>query len=374
MNKTLKIGKNILFCGGGTGGSVTPLLAVAEELWHENQGFDQKLIFVGNYDGPEREMVAAFNANIGKMKYIPLISGKWRRYFSLQNFFDIFKIIIAYFQSFSLLRREQPGLIVSAGGFISVPLVWAAATKKIPILIHQQDVRAGLANKLMAPFARVVTVTFEKSLLDYGIKAIWIGNPVKQLSLADQELKIEAIKNKYSLLESKPLVLVVGGGTGSAAINNLIFRAASELSEFCQLLHLTGSGKLPSNINGSDYYRIREIVTHQDILELMMAAEVVVSRCGLASLTELSALNKPAILIPIPKSHQEDNAAVFSRAEAAIVLNQNELTSEKLTVEIKRILNDATLKEKLKNNISKVIKKGATQNLTGIIEEILSRN
>lgn len=374
MNKDNNIRKTVLLTGGGTGGSVTPLLAVAEELWRTNQGSDLKLIFVGNHRGPEREMVATFNANIGEMKFIPLISGKWRRYFSLQNFFDVFKIIVAYFQSFVLLRRERPKIIISAGGFVSVPLVWAAARKKIPILIHQQDVRPGLANKLMAPFARVITVTFEKSLLDYGAKAVWIGNPIKLLSTTDQELRIKAVKNKYNLRESQPLVLVTGGGTGAVAINDLIFGAVPELIKFCQVLHLTGSGKLSPEINHSTYYQALEMVTHQDFLELMLVAEVVVSRCGLASLTELSALSKPAILIPLPESHQEDNAAVFDRAAAAVVLSQNELTPEILMAEIKRVLGDQSLKEKLKNNIAKVIKRGAVQNLTGIIGEILSKN
>jgi len=373
MNRTEKnkqINKTIILSGGGTGGSITPLLALAEELWRENKNLN--LIFVGNYSGPEKEMVAAFNNQTGPMKFIPLISGKWRRYFSWQNFWDIFKIITAYFQSFILLRRERPDLILSAGGFVSVPLVLAAAFLKIPILIHQQDIRPGLANKLMAPFARVVTVTFAKSLLDYGSKAVWIGNPVKQLSKDHQETSIEMIKNKYNLDTKKPLVLITGGGTGSHKINDLIFRGIPELIKFCQIIHLTGSGKLLiEKIYSSDYHPL-EIVSYQDSLELIRAADLVVSRCGLGTLAELSSLNKAAILIPLPNSHQEDNAAIFSEAQAAVVLNQNELTPEKLAEEIKRLLNNEPLKNELKNNIAKVIKRGAVQGLVGIIGEVLS--
>ena len=150
-----------MFSGGGTGGPVTPLLAVASELLRDDKNLN--LIFVGTKTGPVEELIDKFKD--GKIKFITIPSGKLRRYFSLQNFLDLFKIISAFFKSLKVLRNERPDLVISAGGFVSVPLVWAAAAKNIPILIHQQDMRAGLANKLMAPFARVITVTFEKSFL-----------------------------------------------------------------------------------------------------------------------------------------------------------------------------------------------------------------
>ena len=166
MNDNKKI-KTIIFSGGGTGGSVAPLLAVAEELLQEaGASSGPRLIFIGTKNGPEKEMVASFNAEIGKMEFLSLISGKWRRYFSIHNLLDIFKVVAAWFRSFGLLAKYHPDLVISAGAFVSVPLVWAAAAKNIPVLIHQQDLRPGLANKLMAPWARVITVVFEKSLID----------------------------------------------------------------------------------------------------------------------------------------------------------------------------------------------------------------
>lgn len=359
-----------MFSGGGTGGSVTPLLAVAEELLKDNPDFN--LIFVGTPDGPEREMVASFNSRIGKLKFIPLASGKWRRYFSLANFLDLFKIIAAWFKSFALLRQAKPDLLVSAGSFVSVPVVWAAAFRKIPILIHQQDVRPGLANKLMAPFARVITVTFEKSLLDYGSRAVWIGNPVKELLSGDAK-KSAPIREKYGLTGGRPFIFVTGGGTGSSAINKLIFSAAPQLTEFCQIIHLTGRGKMPVEKINSVNYHLREFLSNHEVLALMDQADLVVSRAGLAALTELSALNKPAIIIPLPHSHQEDNAVVFKEAGAAIVLDQNELTPDKLVTEIRRIWADQSRRAELGKNIGKVIKRGATENMISIMEEMLGK-
>ncbi len=367
------ISKTILFSGGGTGGSITPLLAVAEELAHNSNKFNVNLIFVGNHFGPDRDMVASFNENIAPLKFIPLISGKWRRYFSWKNFGDIFRIIIAYFKSFSLLKREGPDVIISAGGFVSVPLIWAAASKGIPVLIHQQDSRPGLANLLTARFARVITVTFEKSLADYGPKAVWIGNPVKSLKTLSLSADIRAIKSKYNLVNSRPLLMIIGGGTGAVAINDLIFSAKQSLTQFFQVIHLTGSGKLPKD-DPVPYYHTQETLPQQNLLELMSVADIVISRCGLATLSELSALDKVAILIPIPNSHQEDNALIFAQQKAAVVLKQKELNPEKLATEIKQLWDNGTLRTELKNNIGKVIKRGANLAMLDIILEILGQS
>jgi len=389
--------KKIILSGGGSGGPVTPLLAVAEELLKNEDVLAPKLIFVGTYDGPERKMVASFNKRLATEKlavengatsnssdyleFIPILSGKWRRYFSLFNFLDIFKIIVAYFQSLFLLASERPDLIISAGGFVSVPLVWAAAGTKTKVLIHQQDVRPGLANRLMAPVARVISVTFEKSLLDYGQRAVWLGNPTIDLSRRDFVESVAEIKNKYYIDTSRPLVLFIGGAGGSLFINNLVRATAPELVKFCRVIHLTGHERLAVDISertagseitdGRSAYVVKEFVSNDELLALMAAADLVVSRAGLSALTELSALNKSAILIPMPGSHQEDNAAVFAKAQAAIVWKQNELSAEKLGPELKRILADADWRIKSSNNISKIIKRGSAQSMAGIVWEIL---
>jgi len=374
--------KKIIFSGGGSGGPVMPLLAVAEELARAAEAPVLDLIFVGTTGGPEREMVAAFNDRlaalqpaVAPLRFLTLRSGKFRRYFSWRNLWDIGNIIAAYFQSRRLLAAERPDLIVTAGGFVSVPLVWAAAGRKIPILVHQQDVRPGLANKLMAPVARTITVTFEKSLADYGSRAVWLGNPVKDLAGEEFARGVADIKAQYDINGERPVVLVTGGATGSSSVNRLLVAALPELLKFCRIIHLTGRGKsvLPAAAAEPhpSAYLAQEFVTDDELLALMAAADLVVSRAGLSALTELAALNKPVIIIPIPASHQEDNAAVFARARAAVVLRQADLTPEELTAEIRRCLNDTVLRAELKNNIGKVIKRGAAAALAGIIWEIL---
>lgn len=339
---------------------------MARELTKESEKLN--FIFVGSTIGPEREMVKEFTAQ--EMKFLTITSGKWRRYFSLANFLDIFKIIIAFFESIRLLKNNKADLVISAGSFISVPLVWAAYCMKIPILIHQQDLRPGLANKLMAPFARVITISFEKSFIDYGPRAIWTGNPLKDTSVY-LENKIITQK-KYNLEIDLPLVLVIGGGTGSVAINELVYQALPDLLKMSQVVHLTGKGKKSNNQIINKRYQSFEFLAQEEVLALMAAADLVVSRCGLGVLTELANLKKIALLIPIPRSHQEDNAAVFRDNRAAVVLDQERIGAADFNNEIRNLLSDQNERDILMNNIGKIMKTRAAENISAIIWELLA--
>ncbi len=363
--KTVKI----LLIGGGTGGSVSPLLAIAEELRirnYELENFD--FLWIGTKNGPEREMVEKEN-----IPFKTIVSGKLRRYFSLQNFIDIFKIKIAFWQSLFILLKWRPDLVISAGSFVSVPAVWAAWFLGAKVLIHQQDVRPGLANRLIAPIANVISVTFENSLADYGKKAIWVGNPVrKQLSIINYQLKIKKLKKKFNLQENLPIALIIGGGTGATAINKLVEQSLNELIKFCQIIHITGKNKSITNYKSQIMnYTQYEFLDIGRMAEVYNLADVVVSRCGLGVLSDLSYLGKPVILIPLPDSHQEDNVAVFAKAKAAIILKQKELTKEKLTDEIKKLIENKELQKTLSQNIKQVIKQGANKAIAEIIRAML---
>ncbi|NLZ74760.1 UDP-N-acetylglucosamine--N-acetylmuramyl-(pentapeptide) pyrophosphoryl-undecaprenol N-acetylglucosamine transferase [Candidatus Falkowbacteria bacterium] len=367
-----KNNRKIMLAGGGTGGSVTPLLVVAEELLKEDKNLE--IVFVGTKNGVERKMLANFSSQI---KYLSLPSGKWRRYFSVHNILDIFKIFFAFLKSFSLLRQERPAIIVTAGSFVAVPLVWAAAFYKIPVLVHQQDIRPGLANKLMAPLARVITVTFEKSLVDYGPKAVLTGNPTKNFFASEDVIKI---REKYNLKPDLPFVLVTGGGTGASVINDLVAEALPNLLSFCQIINLTGQGKHPEiakkikpeleQFIGS--YQAIEFVESKEFINLLRAADLIVSRCGLSALTEIAFYAKPAILIPIPHSHQEDNADFFRDKKAAIVLDQEQLSAKSLSAEIKTVLENEKLRAELSDNISQSMKPAGAENITAIIWKIIN--
>lgn len=345
MNK--RANKRILLTGGGTGGSVTPLLALLDDL----QGCE--FLWIGTEKGPEREMVEKAG-----LEFESIRSGKLRRYFSIENFFDIFRFFYGFLESFTIINKFRPRLVLTAGSYVSVGVAIAAWIRGVPVFVHQQDARAGLANKLMAPFAKKISVTFEQSVKDYGEKAICVGNPIRK-EFQDNKIDKRTAKQKLGLRNEKPIVLVMGGGTGALAINELVKKSLNELTKFCQIIHLTGKDKdlgfaKISSVN--DSYKNFEFLDIEGMIKVYKVADIVVSRCGMASLTELCYYKKPSILIPMPASHQEDNAKIFSEKKAAVLLDQNKLEAVNFLQTIKNTLQDQELLTALSKNISTVIK------------------
>jgi UDP-N-acetylglucosamine--N-acetylmuramyl-(pentapeptide) pyrophosphoryl-undecaprenol N-acetylglucosamine transferase len=354
----------ILLTGGGTGGSVAPLLAIVHELKNINT-VNFEFLWLGSEDGPEQQMVEYEN-----IKFQPIASGKLRRYFSWKNFLDPFLVVFGFVQSLLIIKHWHPDLVVSAGSFVSVPAVWAAKITRIPVLIHQQDVRPGLANRLMSLAATVITVSFRQSLSDFGDKAVWTGNPV-HYEFTDLSLDEQVFTEIFRFEPDLPIILIIGGGTGSQALNSLAGEVLPELIKFCQVVHLTGKDKN----NGFSFlhprYKFFEFLNYTQMSAVYKIADIVVSRCGMGVLTELSFLSKPAILIPMPTSHQEDNAEVFYRHQAAIVLDQAKLSGAELIGQIKKVLEDSKLCQQLSTNINKVIKQESAKQITEIILKIL---
>jgi UDP-N-acetylglucosamine--N-acetylmuramyl-(pentapeptide) pyrophosphoryl-undecaprenol N-acetylglucosamine transferase len=349
----------IFLTGGGTGGPVTPLLAVVDEFKIKTKPGEFNFLWVGTRQGIEIEMVkkagVAFKA---------ISSGKFRRYFSWRNIIDPIFIFVGFVESIVLITRFRPDLIMSAGGFVSVPVVWAGWLLRVPILIHQQDVRPGLANKLMSPFAKIITVTFETSLLDYPKKAVWTGNPLRRDF-------IQTINNSNVQKETPPTLLILGGGTGSAAINDLVWASIEQLLTFCKVIHITGKQKSRDLKNKFQNYTQIEFLSSTEMAAVYTKASLVVSRCGMSVLTELSSLGKPSILIPLPASHQEDNAQIFKQAKGAIILSQNNLIPEVFTDIIKHSILNQDLLVELGVNIKKVIKTDANTAIVKLIKQVL---
>lgn len=352
----------ILLTGGGTGGSVSPLLAIAEEL--RSQSADYEFLWLGTKKGIEQAMVAEEN-----IKFIGIDSGKYRRYFDLRNLVDPLFIIFGFFEAFFHILKWRPGLILCAGGFVGVPVVIAGRLLRTPVIIHQQDAIPGLANKIMSHFADIITVTFEKSLADYGEKARLTGNPIRKRLRAD-DCESDNIRNKYDLEENIPTLLILGGGTGAMAINQLIVESIDELTSFCQIIHQTGNNKNNITDIKTKRYKSFEFFDVNHLSEILALSDLVISRCGISTLTELSYFGKPAILIPIPDSHQEKNADIYKEKGSAIILDQKRLNSEILIKTIKQTINDKRLLEQLSKNIKLVINKEAEKKFISLINDL----
>ncbi len=357
MNQLENNKERIILSGGGTGGSVTPLLAIGESL---KEAFPDRFEFhwVGTDTGIERRMTDSY-----PFVYHAIAAGKLRRYFSAQNFIDIINIIAGFFQSLNILIKLKPSLVISAGGFVSVPLAWAAKLLDIKVLVHQQDIRPGLANKLMSPCASLITTVFEKSLLDYGEKARWIGNPIRS-----------AFKNLSLNTTQSNQILVLGGGTGSESLNRFVKNNIEKILEFAKVVHITGKHDVKSQLkNDLPGYQSYDLLDTVHVAKAINDADLVVTRAGLGTLSELSYLGKATIIIPIPHSHQEDNARYFSAHDAAFVLDQEYLNDEVFVAGLKKLILNMDERIKLATNMKQAMKQGANEEIVKLIDGLLTR-
>lgn len=341
--------QKIICAGGGTLGSVTPLLAVINEL--KTKG-DFEFEWWGTQTGPEKNLVEA-----AQIKYKVISSGKLRRYFSWENFIDLGRIILGFVESLWSFGLDKPVMIVTAGGYVAVPVGYAAYLYDIPLLIHQEDIRPGLANKLLTPVADIITISFKKSLADYPVaKTRFVGNPVRPEFLNPPTK--QAALAKLNLSAAKPVIMVMGGGTGSEFLNQLIKSCLRQLLDKFQIIHLTGLGKNDEFKSQAGYHV--EALTSEIIYHLT-AADIVISRAGLATISELSALGKPGIIIPLVDTHQEDNAAYLASEEAAVVLNQSDLTPEALVATLNKLLDNQLQLKSLSQNIYSLMPKDSAK-------------
>ncbi len=348
----------ILLTGGGTGGSVTPLLAVANEIRLQHPEAD--FLFIGTHKGPEEIF-----AQTAKIPFRSIHSGKYRRYFSLKNLRDPFLVLAGFFESISILRAYRPDVVFGAGAYVSVPVIWAAWFLGIPSLIHQQDVNKSFANQLCQRVASRITVTFEWSLKDFpGKKTRWIGNPIRpELLQGDRDRGMKL----FGLDPAVPTVLVFGGGTGAQKINELMVGATLKLTEHCQIIHLYGRQKELIRINNGRYHGYEFLA--DEMKDAFAVADVVVCRAGLGSLTEVATLGKSAVIIPMPATHQEANAMIFHRANAGVIVDQRTLDPNFLVNIIIGLLSNKTWRQTLEKNIRTLVRPDARQALTG---ELLS--
>lgn len=356
----------ILFTGGGTGGSITPLIAIYQELDSQDTKYPFDFFWIGGKEGIEKEIVEKYD-----IKYYPIASGKFRRYFSFKNFTDPFRVLKGFFQSLKILYKTKPDIIVAAGSYISVPVVWAASLLRIPILVHQQDIQVGLANKLMSKRAKKITVSLEESLKNFPKeKVVFTGNPVRKEAFETQDKN--CIKDKYKL-DDLPSVLFIGGGTGAEQMNKAVAKHLEKILESSNVFHITGKGKKiePANYikNIQKYHQFDFIGS--DLFAIINYVDLVVSRAGMSTLSELAVLGKPTVIIPIPNSHQEKNSNIFYKNNAAIVCEQKYLDDESFSELIVQLLANRPKLNNLSLNIQKMMPNDAAKRVGEIVIGII---
>lgn len=311
--------KRIVLTGGGTAGHVTPNIALLPRL--KELGYD--IHYIGSYEGMEKKLIEDCD-----IPYYGISSGKLRRYFDIKNFSDPFKVLKGYGQARKLLKKLKPDVVFSKGGFVSVPVVFAAKHCHIPAIIHESDITPGLANKLAIPNAYKVCCNFPETLKYLPAdKAILTGSPIRSELLSGNR---QHALDYCHLTDDKPVILVVGGSSGSLFINEIVRGILPELLKTYQVIHLCGKGNLDKSLHGTAGYAQFEYA-NQELSDMFALADIVISRAGANSICELLALHKPNILIPLSanasRGDQILNAKSFEQQGFSMVIEEENLSN-----------------------------------------------
>ncbi len=345
--------KMIILTGGGTAGHVTPNLALIPSLRKENF----EIRYIGSYDGIEKSLVEDDG-----IPYDGISSGKLRRYFSLKNFTDPFRVIKGFGESKALLKRYQPDIVFSKGGFVAVPVVLAAKQLKIPVIIHESDLTPGLANRICIPAANKVCCNFHETL-EYlpEDKAVLSGQPIREeLFHGSKHAGLEFA----GFTGEKPVIMVIGGSLGAVHVNNAIRAILPRLLERFDVIHICGKGHIDESLRDTPGYVQYEYI-EDELKNLFAAADLIVSRAGANSICEIVALKKPNVLIPLPASASRGdqilNANSFKAQGYSAVLTEEEMTDDTLF----DIITDTY------DNRSKYVKAMAASHHTNAIKTIM---
>lgn len=314
--------KRIILTGGGTAGHVTPNIALLPRL----KELQYDIHYIGSYNGIEKELIEQLG-----IPYHGISSGKLRRYFSVQNFTDPFRVMKGFGEAKRLVKILKPDVIFSKGGFVSVPVVLAGKSRHVPTIIHESDMTPGLANKISIPSAVKVCCNFPETLehLPEG-KAVLTGSPIRQELLSGDRYKA---KELVGFTSDKPVIMVMGGSLGSVAVNEAVRSILPQLLKDFQVIHLCGRGKVDATLNGLDGYVQYEYIK-DELKDLFALTDIVISRAGANAICELLALHKPNLLIPLSanasRGDQILNARSFERQGYSKVLEEEELSPELL--------------------------------------------
>lgn len=349
----------IVLTGGGTGGHLFPLVAVSRKI--------NELALEGNlekaeiyYLGPGLFLESSLEREEMNFHYSVLITGKWRRYWSMKNFIDIFKILAGFLEALWKLFVIMPDAIFSKGGYGSVATVLAGWLYRIPIILHESDSVPGLANRLLAPFSTFIAVSFNEAAKHFPQdKTYFTGEAVRDAFFKEPEEKERALLH---LTGGKPTILVLGGSQGAQKINDIILDILPSLLGMSEVIHQTGDENYNNVFNESRVilegmtgeevamYHPVNFMVEPEYIAAIHSADLVISRSGAGSIFEIAASGKASILIPItnsPNDHSKRNAYIFSGGGRAEVIEESNLTPNLILSVISAILNNPEKKKEM---------------------------
>ena len=354
--------KRIVLTGGGTAGHVTPNIALLPAL----KDLKYEIFYIGSHNGIEKKLISDYH-----IPYFGISTGKLRRYFDIKNLTDPLRVIKGYAEAKKHLKEIKPDVVFSKGGFVSVPIVRAAASLKIPCIIHESDMTPGLANRLCISTAKIICCNFPETVkMLKSKKAVLTGTPIRS------ELKFGnpvAALDLCDFTANKPVIMVIGGSLGASCINEVLRTALPKLLHDFQIIHICGKDKIDDTLLNIKGYKQFEYVK-SELKDLLAIAELVVSRAGANSICEMLALKKPNLLIPLSASSsrgdQIQNARSFESQGFSVVINEKDLTESLLIDKIHELYFSRT------NYIEAMDKSNqlnSIQTITTLIEQTVSR-
>lgn len=320
--------KRIVLTGGGTAGHVSPNQALIPLLLQE--GVD--IHYIGSA-GIEKSLLEGTEG----VTYHTIKVGKLRRYFDLKNFTDPFRVISGYAESLRLMRELRPDVVFSKGGYVSLPVVYAAATCRIPVVIHESDLTPGLTTKLCAPLAVSICTTFPECARTLGAKARHTGTPIRPVIFNGSRERALAMTG---FTGQKPVLLMMGGSLGAQTVNAVLRESLPVLLTDFDVLHICGRGNLDPDCQGKPgYFQVEYL--NEELCDAYALADILLSRAGSNSLSEILAVRKPALLIPYHSGRGDQvlNAESLRKRGLANVLPQGEMTAYRMVTELRNLYN-----------------------------------
>lgn len=327
----------IILTGGGTAGHVMPNIALLPKL---KNCFD-KIIYIGSFDGIERNIIKQYPF----IDFYPITTVKLIRKFTLKNLAIPFKLLKGIIEAKHIIKKTKPNIIFSKGGFVSLPVTFAAKKLKVPVVLHESDLTMGLANKLSAKSAVCVLTTFPQTAKTVK-NGVFVGAPVKQELFKEDPNKI---KQQLKINTPKPILLVVGGSLGSSFLNNMVKQNIDFLTENFFVIHLTGQQQ-------NTFLRHENYMPFQfcnKIEKLYAVCDLAITRGGSNTIWELFSLKIPMLIIPLGKSQsrgdQIENAKYFKEMGFALTLLEKDATNQNLK---NALLSLNKNKQKFKNQMA----------------------
>ncbi|MFH1824720.1 MAG: undecaprenyldiphospho-muramoylpentapeptide beta-N-acetylglucosaminyltransferase [Candidatus Firestonebacteria bacterium] len=360
--------KKVIISCGGTGGHIYPGIAIGHMLKKETK--DIEILYVGTKDGMEESIILR-----EKFNFVGVESGKLLRKISLKNLLNFFKLLKGTFQSMKVIKTFKPDLIIGLGGYVCVPVVVSGWFLHYPIILHEQNAVAGLANKILSRLAKKIFIGDSTAVRFFPkAKVIWTGNPVRE---SIGTLNRKECVDKLGLEHSKRTVTLIGGSQGAHNLNIVFLNFVKLLkNESIQIVWMTGLKDYEHCKNMVKDLNIKILIMpfFKNIEEVYAVTDLIICRAGACTIAEIIKCNLPAIVIPYPaasSNHQFYNAEILVKNNCAILLNEKEISSENLKVLVIKLIKNEDILENFKENFKKISKVDTRKEILDAIREII---